>query len=131
MKRTIATLGVLGLGLISVTAPALAADGITVCHKNGNGYTLIHIPNDGLSGHDADRNDIIPPNPYLTGGLNWETGAATHGNGCVAPAVMQPGDGVGNGNGGNGGGNGGGGGGGGNGNGNGNGGGNGGGRGNG
>ena len=75
MKRTFATLGVLGLGLISLTAPAMAApEQVTVCHAGGTSGTAwqpLSFNANGLSGHAEHPNDIIPPNSSLPDGLNW------------------------------------------------------------
>jgi hypothetical protein len=93
MKRTIITAGVLGLGLISLTAPAMAAsDNVSLCHaKAGGGYTSNSIDDSGLHGHDRHGDDIIPPNEHLWGGQNWDAaGIAIHAGGCVAAAVVVP-----------------------------------------
>ena len=74
MKRTFATLGVLGLGLISLTAPAMAAPNqVTVCHAGGTAteWEAKTFNVNGLNGHDGHPSDIIPPNESLPDGLNW------------------------------------------------------------
>ena len=74
MKRTFATLGVLGLGLISLTAPAMAAPNqVTVCHAGGTAteWEAKTFNVNGLNGHDGHPSDIIPPNESLPAGLNW------------------------------------------------------------
>ncbi|WP_457964429.1 hypothetical protein M1E17_22780 [Arthrobacter sp. D1-29] len=75
MKRTSATLAVVGLGLISVTAPASAAPNmVTVCHDGsdtGTGWNPMQFNVNGLNGHDGHPTDIIPPNNSIPGGLNW------------------------------------------------------------
>jgi hypothetical protein len=93
MKRTIITAGVLGLGLVGLTAPAMAAsDNVSLCHaKAGGGYTSNSIDDSGLHGHDRHGDDIIPPNEHLWGGQNWDAaGIAIHAGGCVAAAVVVP-----------------------------------------
>lgn len=94
MKRVIATVGVAGLGLLTVTAPAFAADSLYVCHatKSGaNPYVLNVINGNGLHGHDLDTDDIIRPNPLLPAGMNWTaTGIATYNNNCVPVTVVVP-----------------------------------------
>ncbi|HJV99552.1 MAG TPA: hypothetical protein VJ617_10710 [Arthrobacter sp.] len=75
MKRTFATLGVMGLGLISLTAPAMAAPNmVIVCHDGGATGTTwqpLQFNVNGLSGHDEHPTDIIPPNESIPAGLNW------------------------------------------------------------
>ena len=94
MKRVIATVGVAGLGLLTVTAPAFAADSLYVCHatKSGaNPYVFNVINGNGLHGHDLDTDDIIRPNPLLPAGMNWTaTGIATYNNNCVPVTVVVP-----------------------------------------
>jgi hypothetical protein len=96
MKRVFATVGVMGLALLAVTAPASAANEIYLCHatKSGNNvYAQIGINNSGLHGHDKDPDDIIPPNEFLPDGLNWDAaGQATNANGCepTLPPVVVP-----------------------------------------
>ncbi|MDQ0636160.1 LPXTG-motif cell wall-anchored protein [Arthrobacter pascens] len=94
MKRVIATVGVAGLGLLTVTAPAFAAENISVCHATksaANPYVLNVINGNGLNGHDLDTDDIIPPNALLLGGMNWTAaGIATYNNNCVPVTVVVP-----------------------------------------
>jgi len=94
MKRAIATVGVAGLGLLTVTAPAFAADSLYVCHATksaANPYVLNVINGNGLHGHDLDTDDIIRPNPLLPAGMNWTaTGIATYNNNCVPVTVVVP-----------------------------------------
>ncbi|WP_155845195.1 hypothetical protein [Arthrobacter sp. 135MFCol5.1] len=72
MKRTLATLGVMGLGLLSVTAPAMAAsDQVVVCHQGSGGLTPLSFNVNGIGGHDQHAQDIIPPTPKLPQGKNW------------------------------------------------------------
>ena len=65
MKRTFATLGVLGLGLITLSAPAMAAPNqVIVCHAGGTGGTAwqpLSFNVNGLRGHAEHPTDIIPP----------------------------------------------------------------------
>ena len=71
MKRTLATLGVVGLGLISLTAPAMAAgEKVTVCHSDGITWAPLEFSINGLGGHDQHPLDIIPPTSN-TPGKNW------------------------------------------------------------
>ena len=102
MKRTLATLGVMGLGLISLTAPAMAAPGqVVVCHWNGSTLTPISFNTSGIGGHDQHAQDIIPPTPNLPAGKNWDNaGKIRYVNQCGAtlppgevidpPAVVDP-----------------------------------------
>jgi hypothetical protein len=98
MKRTIATLGAVGLAALVVSAPASAAGEITLCHAVKNGFVSITIPAEGLNGHekhDKHEDDIIPPNEYLKDGLNWDAlGIAIHDKGkCKAvstPVIVDP-----------------------------------------
>jgi hypothetical protein len=75
MKRTFATLGVVGLGLVTLTAPAIAAPNmVIVCHDGsdtGAGWDPIQFNVNGLNGHDGHASDIIPPNTSIPRGLNW------------------------------------------------------------
>ena len=91
MKRTMATLGAVGLAALAVGAPAIAdTDTTTFCHATGNGYQTITIHESGFAGHDGHADDIIPPGPGLPAGLNWGTGKDIFDNGCQAPAVVVP-----------------------------------------
>ncbi len=94
MKRTLATLGVMGLGLISLTAPAVAAPNmVIVCHdgsETGAGWDAIQFNVNGLNGHDGHPSDIIPPNTSVPGGLNWtNAGKITYIANC---APLPPGE---------------------------------------
>ncbi len=92
MKRAFATVGVIGLALLTVTAPASAANEDYLCHANSSGkkpYTQIAINHNGLNGHDSEAEDIIPPNQF-SGGQNWDAaGIAIHANGCE-PVTTPP-----------------------------------------
>jgi hypothetical protein len=94
MKRVMATLGVAGLGLLTVTAPAFAADNLSLCHATksaDNPYVLNVINGNGLHGHDLDTEDIIPPNAFLPAGMNWTAaGIAIYNNNCMPPTVVEP-----------------------------------------
>jgi LPXTG-motif cell wall-anchored protein len=72
MKRTIATLGVLGLAAFTVAAPAMAAGNkIIICHAEGSGiYKAVSISVNALEGHDVHMEDIVPPNDGM-GARNW------------------------------------------------------------
>ncbi|MCP8999985.1 hypothetical protein NFC73_09625 [Pseudarthrobacter sp. RMG13] len=94
MKRTFATLGVVGLAMLSVTAPASAADNFTLCHK-GRTISIDLSGVNGLGAHSGHSKDIIPPNELLPGGLNWDAqGIADYENDCAAatlpPVVVPP-----------------------------------------
>ena len=67
MKRTIATLGVVGLGLMGATVAANAAPDkkITICHATSsasNPYLAQTISLSALSAHVGDTGDIVPAN---------------------------------------------------------------------
>ncbi|CAN7192702.1 hypothetical protein LJR013_000467 [Pseudarthrobacter oxydans] len=71
MKRTFVTVGVVGLGLLSVTAPAMAApERVIVCHSDGSSWTPLEFNINGLNGHDQHPLDIIPPTSESPG-KNW------------------------------------------------------------
>ncbi|MET3708242.1 hypothetical protein [Arthrobacter sp. UYEF6] len=94
MKRTLATLGVMGLGLISLTAPAVAAPNmVIVCHdgaQTGTGWDALQFNVNGLNGHGGHPTDIIPPNTSIPGGLNWtNAGKITYIANC---APLPPGE---------------------------------------
>ena len=94
MKRTFATLGVMGLGLISLTAPAIAAPNmVIVCHDGsatGSGWQPLSFNVNGLNGHDEHATDIIPPNDSIPLGLNWtNAGKITYIANC---APLPPGE---------------------------------------
>jgi hypothetical protein len=103
MKRTFATLGVMGLGLVSLTSPAIAApDMVTVCHDGGStgtGWEPLSFNVHGLNGHDGHATDIIPPNDSIPLGLNWTNdGKITYIANCAplppgeTPPVYPPAD---------------------------------------
>ena len=82
MKRTFATLGVVGLAMLSLTAPASAADNFTLCH-NGHDISIDLNGVNGLGAHSGHSDDIIPPNPLLPAGMNWDVqGMADFANSC-------------------------------------------------
>jgi hypothetical protein len=71
MKRTFVTLGVVGLGLLGVTAPAMAApERVTVCHNDGGSWSPLEFNINGLEGHEQHPLDIIPPTSKSPG-KNW------------------------------------------------------------
>ncbi|MDQ0925790.1 LPXTG-motif cell wall-anchored protein [Pseudarthrobacter sp. W1I19] len=101
MKRTFATLGVvgLGLGMISVTAPATAAsERVVVCHTDGSAWTPLEFDVNGIGGHVQHATDIIPPTPKAPEGKNWtDAGKLLYVEKCAAlppgeelPVVEQP-----------------------------------------
>ncbi|QNE16573.1 hypothetical protein FYJ92_18485 [Pseudarthrobacter sp. NBSH8] len=84
----------MGLGLISLSAPAMAAaDKVIVCHdgaQTGTGWSAIQFSVNGLNGHDGHPADIIPPNSSIPGGLNWtNAGKITYIANC---APLPPGE---------------------------------------
>ncbi|MDQ0730271.1 hypothetical protein [Arthrobacter sp. B1I2] len=91
MKRTLATLGAVGLAALAVAAPATADNNNkSFCHAVGNGYLTVSISSSGFEGHDRHDGDIIPPGEGLPDGLNWDTGKAIFANGCVATVPAPP-----------------------------------------
>ncbi|MDQ0674896.1 hypothetical protein QFZ36_002457 [Pseudarthrobacter siccitolerans] len=99
MKRTFAALGVVGLGLISITAPAMAAsEKVTVCHDDGTSWKPLEFSVNGIGGHDEHPTDIIPPTPKAPDGMNWtNAGKLTYIAKCddlpageTPPVVEQP-----------------------------------------
>lgn len=92
MKRTFATLGVLGLAMLSVTAPAYAASDFTLCH-HGSELTIDISGSGSLAGHTRHPDDIIPPNAVLPDGFNWPAGGDPT-RPCLAvvvpPVVVPP-----------------------------------------
>jgi hypothetical protein len=98
MKRTFATLGVVGLGLIGLTAPAIAAnERVTVCHNDGGSWSPLEFNVNGLGGHEQHPLDIIPPTSQSPG-KNWtDAGKLLYVEQCAAlppgetlPVVEQP-----------------------------------------
>jgi septal ring-binding cell division protein DamX len=99
MKRTIATLGVVGLGLMGATVAANAApdNKITICHATGsasNPYLAQTINVNALSAHVGDTGDIVPANDGAAMPLGQNLTAANLillANNCVAPpAPVDP-----------------------------------------
>ncbi|WP_284751158.1 hypothetical protein [Arthrobacter sp. efr-133-R2A-120] len=100
MKRTIATMGVVGLGLLGATVSANAApsDKITICHATHSAshpYVAVTLSLSALSGHIADTADIIPANAgsFMPNGQNLTPeNIAILNAGCVvaAPPVASP-----------------------------------------
>jgi hypothetical protein len=93
-RRALPILGVAGLALLSVTAPAHADADFKFCHKGQVQYTDLN----GVHGHSGHTEDIIPPNSILPGGLNWTAqGIAEYNNSCIhvalPPVVVPPKDG--------------------------------------
>ena len=69
MRRTIATLGVVGLGIMAATVSANAAPPeekkITICHATnaaGNPFVVETINLSALKAHADDTRDIVPAN---------------------------------------------------------------------
>ncbi len=97
------------LGVVVVSAPAVAADstlpaGFSLCHATGSASTVEGVrnwvrnnPNDSgqASGHAGAGHqnglDIIPPIPgVLPHGQNWSTyGQQVHANGCNIPTYVD------------------------------------------
>ncbi|CAN7403786.1 hypothetical protein LJR078_002570 [Arthrobacter sp. LjRoot78] len=100
MKRTIATLGVVGLGVMGATvaayaAPPASSDGnsIIICHaKGGSGsYTAVEVSVNGLSGHSGHADDVVPQNngDTLPGGQNLTpANLALLAQGCAGGGVV-------------------------------------------
>jgi hypothetical protein len=98
MKRTIATLGVVGLGLMGATVAANAApdNKITICHATGsasNPYLAQTISLSSLGAHVGDTGDIVPANggDDMPNGQNLTpANIILLANGCVAAAPVVP-----------------------------------------
>ncbi|MBT2595733.1 hypothetical protein [Arthrobacter sp. ISL-72] len=98
MKRTIATLGVVGLGLMGATVAANAAPPgtITICHATGsasNPYLLETISLSALAAHVGDTGDIVPENlgDVMPQGQNLTVAnIALLANGCEQPGPVVP-----------------------------------------
>lgn len=90
MKRTFVTVGVVGLGLLSVTAPAMAApERVIVCHNDGGSWAPLEFNINGLNGHDQHPLDIIPPTSESPG-KNWtDAGKLLYVEKCAA---LPPGE---------------------------------------
>ena len=90
MKRTFVTVGVVGLGLLSVTAPAMAApERVIVCDSDGSSWTPLEFNINGLNGHDQHPLDIIPPTSESPG-KNWtDAGKLLYVDKCAA---LPPGE---------------------------------------
>jgi hypothetical protein len=94
MKRTIATLGVVGLGLMGATVAANAApqDKITICHATGsasNPYLFETVSLNALP-TKVGAGDIVPVNlgDYMPNGQNLTpANIALLANNCVEPPV--------------------------------------------
>ncbi len=101
MRKTIATLGVVGLGLMSaaVTANAAPAEDkkITICHATsaaGNAFVSETISLNALVAHADDTLDIVPANDgdiYPDGQNLTAANLALLANNCVA-VVITPAD---------------------------------------
>ncbi|WP_284984605.1 hypothetical protein [Arthrobacter sp. efr-133-TYG-118] len=101
MKRTIATMGVVGLGLLGATVSANAApsDKITICHATHSAshpYVAVTMSLSALSGHVTDTADIVPANAgdFMPNGQNLTPeNIAILNAGCVvasAPVTSPP-----------------------------------------
>ncbi|WP_175417293.1 hypothetical protein [Arthrobacter sp. 24S4-2] len=98
MKRTIATLGVVGLGLMGATVAANAAPPgkISICHATGsasNPYLFETISLNALSAHVGDTGDIVPANSGddMPDGQNLTPeNIALLANGCVVAGPVVP-----------------------------------------
>ncbi|MFC0455511.1 hypothetical protein ACFFGR_02960, partial [Arthrobacter liuii] len=61
MKRTLATMGVVGLGLISLTAPAIASsDPVVLAHPGGSAVIPLEFNIKGTGGN-GQNNTVMPP----------------------------------------------------------------------
>ncbi|WP_255769344.1 hypothetical protein [Pseudarthrobacter sulfonivorans] len=92
MKRqALPILGVAGLALLSVTAPAqAAADKMDICHAGKMISVSSNAGPNGVNGHAGHPNDIIEPNEFLPAGLNWVAGEGYKLCGVVvAPPVEE------------------------------------------
>lgn len=95
MRRTIATVGVVGLGMLAATVSANAAPpeeekSITICHATNDGFLEQTISLSALHGHTRDTGDIVPVNSgnIMPQGQNLSTAnLAFLARGCVAAAV--------------------------------------------
>ncbi|MEQ4517958.1 hypothetical protein ABLI39_01155 [Pseudarthrobacter sp. B907] len=98
MKRTIATLGVVGLGVMgaAVSANAAPPEKITICHATkaaGNPFVAETINLNALKAHANDTLDIVPVNTgdIMPQGQNLsEANLALLANNCVAAVVVPP-----------------------------------------
>jgi hypothetical protein len=88
VRRALATLGVVGLALLSVSAPAYAEADFKLCHNGSELMIDLHGAS-GLGGHTNHPDDIIPPNELLPGGLNWPQGGDPD-KPCAPVAVVPP-----------------------------------------
>jgi outer membrane biosynthesis protein TonB len=91
-------LGVAGLALLTVSAPAFAgtddnAKKVLVCHATSsatNPYIATFISINALSSHRLETADIVAPNSVLTDGYNWTTaGMANFAKYCTATAPVE------------------------------------------
>ncbi|HSL38472.1 MAG TPA: hypothetical protein VK883_16760, partial [Arthrobacter sp.] len=97
MRKTIATLGVVGLGLMSAAVTANAAPAeekkITICHATraeGNAFVAETINLSALVAHADDTLDIVPANDgdIYPDGQNLDAAKiALLANNCVAVVV--------------------------------------------
>ncbi|QCB97168.1 hypothetical protein E5206_09665 [Arthrobacter sp. PAMC25564] len=98
MRRTIATLGVVGLGVMAATVTAAAAppDTISICHathSQSNPYIAVTISLSALSAHAGDTHDIVPTNAGadMPNGQNLSPGnLAILAAGCAVGASVGP-----------------------------------------
>ncbi|MCB5291293.1 hypothetical protein [Arthrobacter sp. SO3] len=97
MRRVIATLGVVGLGMMTAAVSANAAPPaekkITICHATSsaeNPFVPVTIDLSALKAHADDTLDIVPANDgdLFPGGLNLSTAnLAFLANGCASVVV--------------------------------------------
>ena len=103
MKRALPILGIAGLALLTVSAPALAGTDtdtdskkVLVCHATSsaaNPYVATFISVNALGSHRLETADIVPPNSVLKWGQNWTVaGQADYAKYCptTPPAEEQP-----------------------------------------
>ncbi len=91
-RRALPILGVAGLALLSVTAPAQAsADKVDICHAGK--MLTVDFNATALNGHAGHSDDIIAPSEFVPDGLNWDVARGyTQCGATVIPPVDPPAD---------------------------------------
>ncbi|WP_426228034.1 hypothetical protein [Pseudarthrobacter sp. DSP2-3-2b1] len=89
MKRAITTLGVVGLALFSVAAPASADNEklVDICHDSK--VISVALNSAIIQGH-VHKDDIIAPNEFLPSGFNWTADGLTNCGVVVPPIDEEP-----------------------------------------